>query len=203
MSAEAEEYRALVQSEIAHHLQVHGPKNWEVLREKHPSIGERTFFRWVKAVREKGAAPEVIPLATRQARTESMKHVPAAPPPEYLAREGAAGVRQIDFIAALGDLYQDAEQLREFATFDPKEGETGRRKIKNPVLFDSSIKRRLDLISGAIKVMQEIYDLQRMREFYDLIVEEIAAESPEAARRIMVRLAALNAKHGLTIHAGT
>ena len=202
MGAEAEEKRALVQQEIAHHLKVHGPKNWELLRDLHPEIGERTFFRWVKSVREKGAG-EAIPLATKQARTESMKHVPAAPPPEYLAREGAAGVRQIDFIAALGDLYQDAEQLREFATQKPKEGEGPRRTIKNPILFDSSIKRRLDLITGAIKVMQEIYDLQRMREFYDLIVEEIARESPDAARRIMVRLAELNAKHGLTIHAGT
>ena len=202
MSAEADEYRALVQAEIVHHLQVHGPRNWDELRAKHPSVNERTFFRWVKTVRERPDLVEAaMPVAAKRARVESLKHLPTAPSPAYIAREGADAVRHIDFLVAAGQLYEDAEDLRTFAAHPRAEGEK-RLRIKNPIPWDASINRRQKVLELVIRTLGEVYSLERMKAFYDIIVDEIGKADPRVQQAILTRLADVNAKHGFTIHAG-
>ena len=57
----------------------------------------------------------------------------------------------------------------------------------------------MDVLQQAVKAMQELYALQDMRALYDLVVQEVATESPEVARRILSRLAALQLRQGFTL----
>ena len=129
------------------------------------------------------------------------KHLPAAPSPNYIARTGEAGMANLDFVAEIHKLYADATLLRTYAMkmrTDPATGEVT-ESINNPAAFDKSILRRASLIETAIKTVQEVWDLRQMQNFYQIVIEEIGEESPECQRRIMERLAALNARQGFTL----
>ena len=195
--------RVKFEDEARAHVRIHGPSNWGPLFSRYEGlVAKRSLWRWVAALGEgEGLTAQIAAESVQEAQVAALKNIPQAPSPEYMARAGAKAHDRIDFLAALYDLWLDAEQLREFARHEKREGED-RPRIKNPHIFDLSIKRRQGLIEGAISVQREIYDLQRMRDFYDIIIEEIGKASPDVARAIMERLAELNAKHGLTIHAG-
>ena len=127
----------------------------------------------------------------------------APPAPEYMLRAGSHADGQINWLHEVASIHGDIMKLREFAMRPPREGSAEEGwQIKNPQLFDNQIKRRLDMVQRALAIQQEIYDLNHMREMWDLIIGEIAAADPVVARRIMDRLAELNAKVGLTVHAG-
>jgi hypothetical protein len=192
--------RALVMREIAIHIQTHGPKDWESVMARWPGVKLRTFERWVKQVRE-NPPPTAMEEARKSAQAASMRHVPAPISPQYFAEEGAEGVRKIDLLERIGELYKDAEQLRDYATLPAPDGQS-RRPIKNPVLFDTSIKRRLDLIATLVRTAREIYDSERNRRFYDIIVSEIGKISPDAQKAILHKLAEIDAQRGMTIHTG-
>jgi hypothetical protein len=81
---------------------------------------------------------------------------------------------------------------------DPDTGELV-EVINNPAAFDKSIVRRAGLLETAIKAVQEVWDLRQMQNFYEIVIEEIGRESPETQRRIMVRLAELNSRQGMTM----
>jgi hypothetical protein len=69
------------------------------------------------------------------------------------------------------------------------------------MFFGQSINIRDGLLNTALKATQTVHDLQRNQNFWDAVIEEIAAESPETARRIMVRLHRLNSELGMTFDA--
>lgn len=218
------EIKVRILHDIAAHVKVYGRTNWDAIRE-HPdyaaligketgSAGERKFFRWVKQVcepvdsdlgrpkSEVEVTANILNAATHEARVAAMKHVPAAPSPAYIMREGSKAHQNIDFLAAVNTIWADAELLREFAMMpDPA---TGGQRIKNPSLFDNSIRRRIDVMESALKVMQEIWDLQYQQRFYDAIVDLIVEELgsvPDIQRRVIERLAELNNRRGMTIYA--
>ena len=60
--------------------------------------------------------------------------------------------------------------------------------------------RRLNVIDTAIKAMGEIWNLRTMQDFYEVVVQEIGRADPETQQRIMQRLAALNAKTGMSMN---
>ena len=76
---------------------------------------------------------------------------------------------------------------------------------RDPDRFDAMIKRRLETANTAIRIMQEIWDLQYMQDFYNgvvsIIADEIVPAHPEIARRVMIRLQALNDMKAATPHA--
>lgn len=197
-------------TEIANHLRVHGAKDWHLVRDRFPDVigggkgsaGERNFFRWVRLVQE-GAVPTALAQAVKSARSAAGRNLPVAPPPEYIMKGGAKATRNIDFLAVLGDVADDTELLREWSS---KVDDDGKRQIKNPVYFDLSIRRRMDMLQTGLSLMREVWDLELMRSFYDevisIIADEIAPAHPEIARRVLERLKALNDKRGMTPHAG-
>jgi hypothetical protein len=200
--------RDTVMAEIATHLKVHGPKDWHLIRDRYPaelggptgSVGERKFYRWVKRVQD-GILPGAKAEAIKKAKSAVSRNLPATPPPEYITRRGAAATRNIDFLTTLSEVVGDIELMREYSS----EMKDGARKIKNPMYFDISIKRRLDVMETAIRIMQEVWDLERMEGFYyeiiDIISSEILPIEPAIAKRIMTRLQALNDKRAMTVHA--
>jgi hypothetical protein len=203
-----------------HHLSTVGSNNWNKVLEAFPDVQVSSAWRWIRQAKEADVPrPELInarakliqkvkklpkddrTIEARANKTEHIaKHIPAAPSPAYIARTGEAGLQTLDFVAEIHKLYSDASMLRTFSMVIGKD-EAGNEteKIKNPAMFDKSIARRAGLLETAIKAVQEVWDLRQMQNFYELIIEEIGRESPEAQRRIMVRLAELNSRAGMTI----
>jgi hypothetical protein len=211
MTTPTPEQKGEIFAAIEAHLRVYGAKDWHLVRDQWPDIiggapgsaTERKFFRWVKSV-QGGRVPESTKENARKAaRAEAIKDLPAAPSPQYLTAHGAKARQNIDFLAALSRLYGDADMLREKAM---KTGPDGVEEIKIAPLFSESIKRRLDVLTQALKVMQAVYDLEYMKDFYEeiikIVVEVVGDEHPEMQREIMVRMAALNDRHNMTMHAG-
>lgn len=209
------------------HLATVGDKNFSALFARHPGVGEATKWRLKREA--KGGTPppgeiqnardrlvasvQKFPTTTRAQKMareklddgagEIVDHLPAAPSPSYIAKNGDAGLRTLDFVAEIQTLYRDASMLRAYAVKnkpDPTSGELVEH-INNPAAFDKSIVRRAHLLETAIRAVQEVWDLRTMQNFYETIIEEIGRESPEAQRRIMERLAALNARTGMTLGA--
>lgn len=197
-----------------------GSTNWKDLMGKFPEVHEQTKWRWLRQAKEADVSkPQLINAKAklvqkikkiggtdRQREAEEAgvekiaRHLPAAPSPNYIARTGEAGMANLDFVAEIHALYADAQKLRAYAmkTKVDADGEVT-EVINNPAAFDKSILRRASLIETAIKTVQEVWDLRQMQNFYQIVIEEIGEESPECQRRIMERLAALNARQGFTL----
>lgn len=208
------------------HMAKHGQKDWKLLLDQFPDIHDQSKWRWLRQARNSTPAPDVISDArdklvaqvrrfpgTQRGSKLADKHLapevaqtiaadlPAAPSPAYIARSGDEGLRTIDFVAEIQSLYSDAKMLRAYAVKEKADPETGevREAIANPAAFDKSIARRAGLLETAIRAVQEVWDLQTMQRFYETVIEEIGQESPDCQRRIMVRLAELNQRTGMTL----
>ena len=168
----------------------------KIVRETYPDVPRATWKAWVDAA---NAGP--MDIAVEKA-VKAAKHLPAAPSPAYIAEKPVEARQGINFMERLEFLYADAEMLRAYSTrkvttADGVESE----KIHIPTFFAQSIKLRSDLLETAVRTVQQFYDLRRMQQFYDSVLEEIAAESPEVAQRITERLARLDAEIGMTVNA--
>lgn len=213
--------KAMFMESVAQHLATVGSNNWKVVLDKYPEIPEPTKWRWIRAAKSADVPrPELInakaklvqkvkklPKDARRVEAEEngteqiAKHIPAAPSPAYIARTGEAGMQNLDFVAEIRSLYADAQKLRAYAMKMRPNAETGEMEehINNPAAFDKSIVRRASLLETAISAVQEVWNLRTMQNFYETIIDEIGKESPECQRRIMVRLAELNARTGMTM----
>lgn len=183
--------------EIREAVKTHGEAvGLKLMRERYSDVPRSTWKRWMDQLCLSPAE-----VAIREAK-KAADHMPAAPSPQYLAERPVEARRNLDFMARLEELYQEAEMLRDYSTGTATDaaGNTF-KKIKIPTYFAQSIKLRSDLLEGAVRTIQQVYDLQRMQRFYDVILEEIAAESPEVAQRITERLARLDAEIGMTVNA--
>lgn len=206
---------------VAQHLATVGANNWKVVLDQFPDVPEPTKWRWIREAKSADVPrPELINAKAklvqkvkkaggtdrqREARengTERIaRHLPAAPSPDYIARNGEAGLQNLDFVAEIHALYADARKLRTYAVKTRPDPETGElvEVINNPAAFDKSIVRRADLLETAIKAVQEVWDLRTMQAFYETVIEEIGKEAPDVQRRIMERLADLNSRAGMTL----
>lgn len=226
MAIDPKDRKAFIE-DVHRHLANVGAKDWNVVLDAHPGIGVASKWRLIREARGKAAPPGEIsdardrlvasvkkfPTTTRAQRMGKdrldpsaegvVDHLPAAPSPAYIAKHGDAGLRTIDFVAEIQSLYADASMLRAYSVKLKTDQATGEQveAISNPNAFDKSIVRRANLLETAIKAVQEVWDLRTMQNFYETIIEEIGRESPEAQRRIMERLALLNARSGMTLGA--
>ena len=214
-------------AEIATHIRDHGRHEWDSLRE-HPEFkpvigkeagasGQRKFWRWVRSVCEppppsqtrpyeaRAAADNALDSATERARQAAQRNLPVAPSPAYFARSGADASRNIDFLAEVGAIWEDARRLRELAMKADETSPDGKR-IEDVKLFDASIRRRIEVMESALRVMQEIWDLNYQQQFYDgitnIIVNELAVV-PDIQELVIAKLVELNKNRGMTIHGGT
>lgn len=201
---------------ILQHLATHGPKNWGTLIERYcPHVlSEASFWRRVAQVKKRPTDAGTLQKAREQVIERMIgtvdvndeaaaaaglahvaKHVPATPSPAYIARSGQQGLMNIDVMEEINKVYADAVMLRDYSVVE----RDGQEAIKNPLIFEKSIARRNDLIETVLRVVERVWDLKMMQSFYDAIIEEIGQEAPHVQRRIMLRLAELNSKHGFTI----
>ena len=188
-----------------------GDTNWGPIRERWPeyfagpksSPEERRFFRLLREVRTPDKAPgDVKAEAVRQARGSTKRQIPAPPMPARFIEQPARTEKALNIMEMLHQTLSDVMMIRDASV---KVDENGVEKLRNSQQMDASIKARLATINTFIAVFQEVYDLQKMREFYqeivDIIAEEIHPLDPEVSANIMLRLSQLNARESLTIHA--
>lgn len=162
-------------ADIAAHLQVHGARNWTMVRGQYRSIPHATWWRLVRRVKEEAGLGHLI-----VARRDFTARPPAA-------RRRANGV-EVDLLAALNGLFADAAQLRSHCL--DSDG-----RLMNPVIFDRAIRTRLKLLKQAVKLRQQILSVTAQQRFYEALVFEIAAESPETCRRLITRLRDFNREY--------
>lgn len=166
------------------------------VRKIYSNVARQTWNKWVHE-----AGCSAISVSCTKAR-KAARHLPAAPSPAYISARPVEARKGIDFMSRLEFLYDDAEKLRNWAVKQTENADgTQGEAIKNPTFFAQSIKLRSDLLENAVKTVQQFYNLQRMQRFYDTVLEEIAAESPEMAKRIIERLERLDAETGMTMNA--
>jgi len=203
---------------IAKHLEIHGPRKWKLVLDQFPDVAEATMWRWIRETKGQ-KVPEAQPSIQRtmrrvdrvledvridrheEAKAAGVAHIakdlPAAPSPAYLARSGEVGVENIDFALEIRSLYADAQMLRSYSVAEAEQDKPER--IKNPHTFERSINSRTRILETAIRTLQELWDLRTMQAFYETVIDEIGAESPECKQRIMQRLADLNSRTGMTM----
>lgn len=70
-------------------------------------------------------------------------------------------------------------------------------KVRQPKLLLAASKAMADVLRTAAAVSAVLWDERRVRDFYKVMMEEIAAESPAVAARIAARLEDLNTRSGL------
>lgn len=207
--------------DVANHLATIGSNNWNAVLDKYPEVPTATKWRWIRAAKQAEVPrPELITAKAKLAQkvkklpkdarrleaeengtTPIAKHLPAAPSPSYIAKNGEAGMANLDFVVEIHALYADARKLRAYAMKNKPNPETGEieEHINNPAAFDKSIVRRASLLETAIKAVEQVWDLRTMQNFYETIIDEIGKESPECQKRIMERLAILNSRQGMTL----
>ncbi len=192
-------------ADIQRHIFNHGPTDFAKLREKYP-VSDATWFRWLRAAKDQSPPPEILEAARQQLAERAASLSPeettaaasaaltVAPAPEYIARSGPAGMENLNLLERLNQLYADAEMLRAYSL-------NSKGEIRMPMWFSNSVNLRDSLIGKAIKAVREVWDLTRQMEFCDSVLDEIQAESPACAARIVARLERLNAERGFTLNA--
>lgn len=165
---------------IAEHGREAGPK---IARDQFTHVHPATWCRWVSELvgnsggsRTKVCGPLMKSISEQTATTGPLS-------PEKFAEM----LPVPNFLEELETLRADVQLLRDFATKE------GGRSVKLPTFFVQQLRAKFELTKLIIQHASVAYDHERQQRFYDSIIREIEAESPECARRIVVRLGRLRA----------
>lgn len=198
---------------ISQHLALHGPTKWPDLMAKWPDISRATFFRYVKDVRDdmentaaqRGGAElrtmqkRIRTNTTAPASEKKLKaNLPATPSPAALMGMGQGVEDVFNFMAHFNELLSDTKMMRNASV---SVGADGGEKLKNPMLMDKSVSRRLDLIETWLRSQDMIWNFERMQELYHAIITEVGKADADTQQAIIARVRMLNDQRGLTVNA--
>ena len=124
-------------------------------------------------------------------------HLPAAPSPAVIAAGGQDAIAAFNFFGFFNSIVRDAELSRGIAI---TVNEDGTEKVKNPVMLDRNLARRLNILDTYLKSVETVYNMDRIRELYDLIIEEVGKADPDVQQSVLVRLRDLDNKRGITMN---
>lgn len=193
--------RAAIVSYVLRHIKRYGQKKWARVYEEFSEIPHRTVRRWIDKVLNNEVTDEDILVSSIADAKRGAKKlagmIPVAPPPTVIAAKGIEARRSIDFMAQLQEMLSDLAMLREFSMSE-KDGKKG---IRNAMYFSMSIKLRKEVVETCIRAMQAIWELGRMEDMYNIVIEKVGESSPELQREIMEALEELNDSRGMTINA--
>lgn len=216
MGRPKEDQKPAVMMAIAEHLRLHGPQNWAELMERFPTVSRPTFFRWIKEAKEniESEASErgTVALKFAQQRIRSSvettpdrtqkqikAQLPVAPSPAIIAQMPAeAAAQTFDFMAYFGEIVADTKMVRDASVV---KNEDGTERLKNPMLMDNNIRRRIGIIETWLHSMETVWNLEKMQELYRVVIEEVGKADPAVQQAILARLRDVNSKRGLTVNA--
>ena len=161
----------------------HGAKEGARLaRERFPGVPAGTWGRWRQMA--VGSAANADAQALNSLTAEVQRTIPR---PEALVADPVPATRRaLDFWAMLDELEHDARLMRDFAL---ARGADGAVKVRVPFALRDAHRMRCDLIRLALQQAEVAWSTERAATFYESVIQEIGAESPECQRRIMTRLA--------------
>lgn len=216
MAGIAEARKKEIVEAVRSHLMLHGPQRMGELKNQFQDVSRATFYRLVEKARaemENQAAAQgagALKMAQQRikARVETTDKVqervkaqlPTAPSPAIVTGLGSAAGDIFDFMAYFRNIVDDADLLRSSLVTTDADGKT---KVKNPVMFDRNIARRLDIIESWLHSQQLVYNLERIQELYKVVIEAVGQADPDTQRAILSRLRQLNKERGLTIGMGS
>lgn len=203
------------------HLMMDGSKDWQAVRLRFPDVPKTTFFRLVEVAKQQlegSAARSDSPDALKHAQARIRRnietpskhlerrmkaHLPVAPSPAIVAGMPAEQRdRVFDFMAYFHAIVRDADMMRNKAV----RTETGadgveREVLSNPMLMDNAIRRRLQIMDTYLNSMEQLYNLEKLQELYQLVIDEVGKADAGVQQAILVRLRELNNRRGLTMGA--
>lgn len=189
---------------IRQHLAAHSREGVMDLRAEHwGHVPVATWYKWV--AQAKSAKPTAADLAAaRDTLCRSLGNpavlseavVPATMP----ASESAGGLtpgearRSLNLIGRLEELWQDCLMVRKHAI---KHNEAGGEEIKLLKAFCQSITLRNGIIGNVLAALEKLWNMQKMQDFHDAVIDEVRKESPECAARIVARMTRLADTSGI------
>lgn len=160
----------------------HGAKEGARLaRERFPDVPAGTWGRWRQMAVGNVAGANAQALTSLGAQVRR-----SIPTPEQLTAESVPATRRaLDFWTMLDELEHDARLMRDFAV---ARGADGVLKVRVPFALRDAHRMRCDLIRLALQQSEVAWSAERAAKFYQTIIDEIGAETPDCQRRIMMRL---------------
>lgn len=119
---------------------------------------------------------------------DAVVRTPAPPPADVMAAADAPVA--VNYLGEVAALLADCERIRKHAMRINRK--TGDEEIFNPVLFEKAVARRQSILSAAVKLHRDLWDQAAQQEFYRLLVQTIAQESPATAHRLIAKLREIN-----------
>ena len=96
----------------------------------------------------------------------------------------------VNYLSEVGELLADCERIRKHAMRINRR--SGEEEIFNPMLFEKAVARRQSILASAVKLHRDLWNDHAQQEFYRLMVQTIAQESPAAAHRLIAELRKIN-----------
>ncbi len=189
---------------IRQHLATHGRDGVMDLRsERWKHVPVQTWYNWV--AKAKSAKPTAADLAVaRDTLCRSLADpavlsqtvAPATMPASESAGSLTPGEarRSLNLIGRLEELWQDCLMVRKHAI---KTNDQSGEEIKLLKAFCQSINMRNGIIGNVLAALEKLWNMQKMQDFHDAVIDEVRKESPECAARIVARMTRLAADTGL------
>lgn len=171
---------------IARHLTENGAGNWTKVSAQFPDVPPATFWRYVRKARAGAIDDHKVAEARRQISAQVVSTTSATT--QLVARADRpseiAGWRGLNLLGTIDQVFSDIALLRKSVL-------NADGTIRNPHLFGQTVSMREKTVATALRCGEAILEQERMWTFFDHLVEEIAAESPELAARVCDRLRGL------------
>jgi hypothetical protein len=131
--------------------------------------------------------------------------IPPAPVPAYLGLHSTSNER----IGALAErrlgIQRDIERISRHALIEPNKNQVADdpdgKIIRHPVMWMATIDRKMRLMDLDLKVHQEVYDVDRVREYLhrmsETIIVRLNETAPEVCAMLLADLEALNAEFNI------
>lgn len=206
--------KAEIIEQIRQHLMLEGPVNLDPLMATFPDISRPTFFRYLKEAKEliesdaSADGPGVLRMAQKRIRTRAMPAeargkdiratLPVAPSPAVIAADPHGAMQAFDFMKYFHKILADAELVRNSAVVKNADGT---EKLRNPVVMDRSVARRLSIIETYLHSMETVYNLEKIQELYRIVINAVGKADPDTQQAILAELRRANNAHGLTMAA--
>ena len=176
---------------------------WNAWRaENFPETTERTLWRLIAKAR--AALPSVpsrdvknAVAAVNELQRMTATDATVAAPPAALRSRDAEG--PIAVLAVLRGAIADAAAVREWSLGPARPD--GTRPIRNAQFFAKAAEISADLVNTMLRVSERAWEMQRTKQLFDLIIDEIGKESPDLRDRILKRFHAIGAERGITFGA--
>lgn len=214
MARLSDEQKRAIKIDIDRHLKLHGPRDWDRLIQQHPEISPATFHRLVREVRDEITqeaatdSPQAVKVARQRIRarpldlehvaSETAKQIPCTPSPAIIASKRDRGMAYLRVLSVMDGVLADGEMIRAWSVSQDADG---KERIKNPAYFLRSANLRMATAKGYLEALAQAYDMEKMQEFYAIVMDEIGKAAPDVQLAILGRLRAANAVHAMTVEA--